>query len=119
MNKIFNMLFQMWIFPAFGKFVSNSTQLIADMASAITNSPYSAATQALANAAAGPIMGLTDMLASVKLNFQEAAEKLAYVLQGSMIQSGSPLTAPTGGIVTSANDSATYNLLVGIYQILK
>jgi hypothetical protein len=101
-----------------GNFVSNSTQLITDMASVITNG-NSAASQALAIAAAGPIMDLPGVLASVKLNFQEAAEKLAYVLQGSQIQSGSPITAPTGGVITSTSDSTNYNLLTGIYQILK
>lgn len=99
--------------------VSNSSQLITDMASAITNAPWSTTAQAAASAAAGPITDLQGVLTTVKLNFQEAAEKLAYVLQGTMIQSGSPLTAPTGGLITSAADSATYNLLVGIYQILK
>lgn len=118
MNQILKMLFTLWIFPAFGKWVSNSTQLLTDMASVITNG-NSATTTANGIAAAGPITDVSGLLASIKLNFQEAAEKLAYLLQGSMIQSGSPITAPTGGIITSAGDSTNYNLLTGIYQILK
>jgi hypothetical protein len=43
---------------------------------------------------------------------------LNYILGGSMIAPAS-LTAPTGGLITSSSDSATYNLLVGIFQILK
>lgn len=105
--------------PGVSGAVGNSTQLLTDMASAIANAPFSATAQAATLAAAGPITDLQGVLKSVLLNFQEAVEKLAYVLQGTMIQTGSPLTAPTGGLITSGADSATYNLLVGIYQILK
>ena len=100
-------------------FVSNSVKLIADMTSALAITP-SAATQALASNPNSPIMDLPGVLASVRTNFQEAVEKLAYVLAGTQISATttSPVTAPTGGIVTSANDSALYNLLVGIYQVL-
>lgn len=119
MNQITKLLFTMWIFPAFGKWVSNSTHVITDMASVITNG-NSATSLANASAANGPIMDLPGMLASVKLNFQEVVEKLAYVLQGGMISAttNSPVTAPTGGIITSTSDSTNYNLLVGIYQIM-
>lgn len=96
---------------------SNSTQLITDMASAIANAPFSTTAQTNANAAAGPITDLQGLMLSIKLNFQEAAEKLAYLLAGSQVQGS--LTAPTGGPITTGADSATYNLLVGIYQILK
>jgi hypothetical protein len=98
--------------------VGNSTQIITDMTSAINNSPFSATAQAAAIAAAGPIMDLPGMIKSVLLNFQEAQEKLNYILGGSMVAPAS-LTAPTGGLITSGSDSATYNLLVGIFQILK
>jgi len=116
-KTIFKLLFMTYIFPAFGKFVSNSTQIITDMNSAIANAPFSTTAQANATAAAGPMMDLQGVLKSVLLRFQEAAELLAYILSGTMVQGS--LTAPTGGIITSAADSATYNLLVGIYQIIK
>ena len=118
MNQLLKMFFTMWIAPAFGKWVSNSTQIITDMKSAITNQPYSTTATANALAAAGPIMDLPGMVDSILLNFQEAQEKLNYILGGSMIAPAS-LTAPTGGVMTSGSDSATYNLLVGIFQILK
>lgn len=102
--------------PGVSGAASNSTQLIADMTSAIGTTPSATATAA-SIAAAGPILDLPGMLKSVQLNFQEAAEKLAYILSGTAVQGS--LTAPTGGVVTSAADSALYNLLVGIYQILK
>ena len=119
MNQIVKLLFTIWIFPAFGKFVSNSTAVITDMTAAIAITP-SAATKALASGPDQPIMDLNGVLNSVKLNFQEAVEKLAYVLCGTMISAttNSPVTAPTGGVVTSTNDAALYNKLVGIYQIL-
>jgi len=97
---------------------SNSTQLLTDIASAIANSPFSTTAQAAQLAAAGPIMDLTANIKQVQLKFQEAAELLYYILGGSMIAPAS-LTAPTGGVITSGADSATYNLLVGILQILK
>src|SRR5258708_5341211 len=84
-------------------FVSSSTQIITDLASVITTGNSATATAA-AIAAGGPMMDLPGMIASVKLNAQEMVEKLAYILQGSMIQSGSPITAPTGGVITSAAD---------------
>lgn len=87
------------------------------MTSAIANAPFSTTAQTNQNAAAGPITDTAGVLRSVLLNFQEAAEKLAYILGGSMVQGS--LTAPSGGIITNASDSATYSLLVGIYQILK
>lgn len=96
---------------------SNSTQIIADLTTAIANSPYSATAQTNQNAAAGPIMDVTALIKSVLTSAQGMAEKLAYILGGTAVQGS--LTAPTGGIITSGSDSATYNLLVGIYQILK
>lgn len=101
-------------------FVSNSTQIITDLTSVQTNG-NSVTAVANSNAAAGPIMDLPGMIASIKLNAQEMVEKLAYILQGTMISAttNSPITAPTGGIITSASDSTNYNLLVGIFQILK
>ena len=97
--------------------VSNSTQIITDLGTAISSSPYSETSQAASIAAAGPIMDTTGMIKSVLNDAQAMVEKLAYILEGKATQSS--LTAPTGGIITSAADSATYNLLVGIYQILK
>ena len=96
---------------------SNSTQILTDLKSAIANAPYSATAQAAAIAAAGPVEDLQGMVKSVLLNAQEMVQKLAYILGGTMVQGS--LTAPTGGLITSGSDSATYNLLVGIYQILK
>jgi hypothetical protein len=104
--------------PRVGGAASNSTQLITDMTSAINNQPYSATATANAIAAAGPIEDLNAMVKSVLLNFQEAQMKLNYILGGSMTAPAS-LTAPTGGLITTSSDSATYNLLVGIFQILK
>jgi hypothetical protein len=89
------------------------------MASVIALAPFSASgAQTAAIAAAGPMMDLTGMVKSVLLNFQEAQAKLNYILGGSMIAPAS-LTAPTGGLITSTADSAAYNYLVGIFQILK
>lgn len=87
------------------------------MATAIATTPSATATAA-AIAAAGPMEDLPGMLKSILLNFQEATMKLNYILGGSMVAPAS-LTAPTGGIVTSGADSTLYNLLVGIFQILK
>lgn len=96
---------------------SNSTQIITDLNTTIASSPYSTTAQANAIAAAGPIMDTTGLIKSILLDAQSMAEKLAYILGGSQVQGS--LTAPTGGVITSGADSATYNLLVGIYQILK
>lgn len=105
--------------PTVSGAVSNSTQLITDMKSALANAPFSATAQAAAIAAAGPITDLPGVLNSVLLNFQEALEKLNYVLNGSMITAANQ-GAPAGGLIASGgSDAATYNLLVGIYQILK
>src|ERR1039458_8689912 len=93
--------------------VGNSSQILTDMASAAAATPFSATAQAAAAAAAGPIEDLPAMVKSVLLNFQEAQQKLNYILGGSLITPNS-LTAPTGGLITSAADSATYNYLVGI-----
>jgi hypothetical protein len=95
----------------------NSTQIITDLTSALANQPYSATAQAAQNAAAGPIMALADNILLVQRKAQEMAELLAYLLQGTQTQGS--LTAPSGGPITTGADSATYNLLVGIYQILK
>jgi hypothetical protein len=102
-----------------GNFASNSTQLITDMTTVINNG-NSATALANAIAAAGPIMDLPGMLQSVRLNFQEAVEKLAYILNGSQLLGTQ--TAPSGGPIASggpAPDSTNWPLLVGIYQILK
>ena len=104
--------------PTVSGAVSNSSQILTDMASAIANAPFSTTAQANAAAAAGPIEDLQGMVKSVLLNFQEVQTKLNYILGGAQIAPAS-LTAPTGGLITSAADSATYNLLVGIFQILK
>lgn len=105
--------------PSVSGAVGNSTQIIADMKSAAANAPFSATAQAAAIAAAGPIEDLTAMVNSVLLNFIEAQAKLNYILGGSMIAPAS-LTAPTGGLIAGGGaDAATYNLLVGIFQILK
>lgn len=97
---------------------ANSTQIITDLNTAIANQPYSATSIAASTAAAGPIMDTNAMVKSVLLNAQEMVEKLAYLLGGSMVQGS--LTAPTGGVIAGGGaDNATYNLLVGIYQILK
>lgn len=95
---------------------SNSTQLIADAGSAASTA-FVSATQALAIAAGGPIMDLPGNLTLVQRKLQECRQILAYVLEGSQVSTS--LTAPTGGVVTSGNESTAYNLLVGIYQILK
>jgi|SRR5580698_513159 hypothetical protein len=97
--------------------VSNSTQIITDLGTALANSPYSTTAQANSNNPNGPIMALYDNILLVQRKAQEMAELLAYLLGGSQVQGS--LTAPTGGPITSAADSATYNLLVGVYQILK
>lgn len=98
--------------------VGNSTAILADMASAVALAPYSATAQAAAQAAAGPMEDLPAMIKSVLLNFQEAKQKLNYILGSSMLTPTGGVSAPTGGLITSGADGATYNLLVGIFQIL-
>ena len=97
--------------------VSNSTQLLTDMTTAI-NTALSATAIANSNNANGPIQDLLAQMKGVLLNFEEAAAKLNYLLAGTQIPAAS-LTAPTGGPITVAADATIYNLLVGIYQILK
>lgn len=121
MKRIFRLLFQLWVAPAFGKFVSNSTQIIADLTTCLVNSPYSTQAIAAAQAPAGPIMALYDNILLVQRKAQEMAVLLCYLLSGA--QTSPPtlggLTAPSGGPITVNFDAATYNLLVGIFQILK
>jgi hypothetical protein len=102
--------------PTVGGGASNSTQLITDMNSALalTLTPGEIASGV---AAAGPLQDLTAQMKSVLLNFQEAAAKLNYLLAGTQIAAAS-LTAPVGGPIVTG-DNGIYNLLVGIYQILK
>jgi len=99
-------------------FVSNSSQIITDFGTVLTNG-FLATQYARANAAAGPITDLPGMVASCKLRMQETAEILAYILEGSSVQTS--LTAPAGGLVLTGDSNATtcWNLLTGIYQILK
>jgi hypothetical protein len=97
--------------------MSASTQIISDLNTAAT-ATYSATAQAAAIAAAGPIMDLNGVLKACTLKAQEIAVILNYVLGGSAITAAS-YTAPTGGVVTSSSDSTNYNLLVGVYQLLK
>jgi hypothetical protein len=105
--------------PTVSGAASNSTQLLTDMTTAI-GTPLSATAVANMNAAAGPIMDLTANMKELLLKFQEAAELLTYMLGGTMINPPTGgLTAPTGGPITSAADATIYNLLVGIFQILK
>ena len=116
MNSIMKMMFRVWILPAFGWFVANSTQIITDLNTAAT-ATFSATATAAAVAAAGPMMDLPGVLQICKLKAQEIHDILVYVLEGS--QQSSSLTAPTGGVITSGADSSTYNTLVGVYQIIK
>ena len=121
MNRIFKLLFQVWIFPAFGKFVGNSTQIITDLGNALQASGYSPQANAASQAPAGPIMAIYDNILLVQRKAQEMAVLLGYLLSGA--QTSPPalggLTAPSGGPVTVNFDLATYNLLVGVFQILK
>ena len=94
-----------------------SSQCITDMVTAST-ATYSATATANALAAAGPIMDLNGVLKSVTLKLQECAVILNYVLGGQATTANS-YTAPTGGVVTTSSDSTNYNLLVGVYQLLK
>ena len=94
---------------------SNSTQIISDLNTAAT-STFTAGEIASANAAAGPITDLPGNITLLKLKAQEMKEILAYILEGT--QTSSNLTAPAGGIVPSS-DATLYNLLTGVYQILK
>ena len=97
--------------------VGNSTQIVTDLNSAAT-ATLSATATAAAIAAAGPIMDLKGCLTKLVLNAQEMQYLMNYILGGQATAPAS-LTAPTGGVITSGADSATYNLLVGVFQILK
>ncbi len=97
--------------------MSASTAIIADLNTAATAS-YSATATAAAIAAAGPIMDLNGVLKLCTLKAQEIQVILNYVLGGSAATAASQ-TAPTGGVVTTSSDSTNYNLLVGVYQLLK
>jgi hypothetical protein len=116
MNQLLIVFFTMWIAPAFGKWVGNSTQILTDLATVIAT-PLSATAVARAINPSGPIEDLPGMLSNLQLSFKEIAEKLAYILEGTMVQTS--LTAPSGGLITTSSDSASYNLLVGIYQMIK
>lgn len=98
-------------------FVSNSTQIITDLQSAYNNAPYSTTAQANAQAAAGPMMDTPGLISTCLLKAKEIHDILVYVLEGSQVSTS--LTAPSGGVITSSADSSTYNLLVGVYQIIK
>lgn len=117
MNNIAKLLFRVFVERALGYFVSSSTQIITDLGTVLASSPYSTTAQANQNAAAGPIMALYDNILLVQRKAQEMAVLLSLLLCGSQVANS--LTAPTGGPITSAADSASYNLLVGIFQILK
>lgn len=95
---------------------SNSTQVITDLNTAAT-AVYSATAVAAAVAAAGPMMDLQGVLQLCKLKAQEIHDILVYVLEGKQISTS--LTAPSGGIITTGADNATFVTLVGVYQILK
>ena len=112
MNQIIKLLFTVWILPAFGKFVSNSTQIIADLTTVQTNVSSTQTTRAIAPA--GPIMDVNGVLASLIIRAQEMKELLAYLLGSSQVY------ATTGGIFQTGDANATtgYNLLLGIAQIL-
>lgn len=99
-------------------FVANSTQIITDL-NTVINAGYLATQLARAQAAAGPITDLPGVVQGVKLRMQEAVEVLAYVLEGSSVQLS--LTNPANGLVQSGDSNAAtcWNLLTGIYQILK
>lgn len=118
MNQIAKLLFQLWIVPAFGKFVASSTQILTDLQTVLTNG-FLATQLARAQAAAGPIEDLPGMVTGVLRSAQDMVAKLTYILEGSQIQTS--LTNPANGLVQSGDSNATtcWNLLTGIYQILK
>jgi len=102
--------------PEVGGAVSNSSAIIADLTSAAT-ATYSATAIAAALAAGGPIMDIGGCLDLVLAHAQEMRTLLCYVLEGKQISTS--LTAPSGGVITTGADSATYNKLVGVYQLLQ
>jgi hypothetical protein len=102
--------------PQVGGAASNSTTIITDLNSVITTG-FSATAQTNAQAAAGPLQDLQGMVYSLLRDAQSMAAKLAYLVGGSQVIAS--YTAPTGGPITSAADSAIYNKLVGILQILQ
>ncbi len=117
MKGIFKLWFLMWVAAAFGKFVSNSTTVITDLGTVLAAAPYSATAQAKALAAAGPIMALYDNVLLCQRKAQEMVEILSYLLNGTQVVTS--YTAPSGGPITTGADSASYNLLVGVLQILQ
>lgn len=96
--------------------VSNSTQILTDLTTATTTA-LTAGELASGIAAAGPIQDLAAMIQSVLRNAQEMTEKLNYLLGGTALTPAS-LTAPSGGPIVTG-DNGVYNLLVGVFQILK
>lgn len=104
--------------PTVGGGVASSTQILTDLQTVLTNG-FLATQTARAQAAAGPIEDLPGMVTTVLRSAQDMVRALTYILEGSQIQTS--LTAPTGGLVQSGDSNATtcYNLLTGVYQILK
>ena len=96
---------------------SNSTQIITDLTTVITN--ISATQTTRANAAAGPITDVNGTVNLLKTKAQEMVEILAYLLEG--VQFVTSQSAPANGIFQTGDSNAAngYNLLTGIYQILK
>lgn len=93
-----------------------TTTMITDLTTAAAITP-SAATQALAIAAAGPIMDVQGNVKLLLLHAQEMRIALNYLLGGSMLTPTGG-TTPTGGVVTNANDSTLYGLLGGVFNDL-
>jgi len=116
MNTIAKMMFNLWILPAFGKFVAASSKILTDMDTAINAYPYSTTAQAAAQNPNGPIVDIAGTLKSVKKNFEAAVFALNYILTGTQSFSSTP-TAPTGGVLAAATDATSYNALAGIYQL--
>lgn len=118
MKQIQKMLFRVFIERALGYFVSNSTQIITDLQTA-ASATLLATQLARANVAAGPITDLPGSLDLLVKKAKEMVQLMSYILEGSQIQTS--LTAPAGGLVQTGDSNAatTWNVLTGVYQILK
>lgn len=112
MKVIFQLFFRMYILPLFGVF-TNSTAVITDMGTVITN--ITSTQQARAIAAGGPILDVNAICEIIQLRFQEAKVLCNYLLYGNQIASGSQGGASS---IIASGDGTIFTTLVNVYNDL-